>query len=178
MLIRREGGDKTLLFLAIPKTGTTSIERACLRARLWVTYSGVNKHSARLDGEHDLVATALRHPLEWLPSVYRYMTEFGWGPMPGPACILGRLDGRTFEAFVSDMLEREPRACTRIFNDYLELADVVGQSYALMPFFGRRSRIGSRSHSAAAAGTAPHRRRPTAISGSSARNCSSTASRA
>jgi hypothetical protein len=78
------------------------------------------------EAEFPVVATIIRHPRTWLPSLFRYMTAKQWRPMPAPSHfgILAGLRAETFEGFVRNVSHMQGCVLS-MFLPYLDAATVV-----------------------------------------------------
>lgn len=131
MLVFRK---EKLVFLAVPKTGTTALEGALgPRASLVVHEPSELKHSTfqryqrfieplfRVAGVEDLECMAvIRHPVEWLSSWFRYRARNDLVGKPAST------RGMKFNDFVQHYCEEKPPACARVGSQARFLQDKHG----------------------------------------------------
>ncbi len=127
-------------FLCMPKTGTTSIEKALRRhAELVCTGPAALKHTdyptfeahflpflraqgQLFDAGRFEVISAMREPLAWRYSWYRYRQR-GTG-MRNPA---HSTEGMSFEAFLEEHFSDQPRPFARLRDPVAFLSDAAGR---------------------------------------------------
>lgn len=125
--------DADLVFLAVPKTGTTAVEMA-LRPRADIAFMRGRKHmtaqryrnkvapflASTFDTAPETVAV-MRAPIEQIRSWYRYRS----GPRQkgGPRST----DGRSFDAFVRAVIQPEPPEFAAIGSQFNFLTDGKGR---------------------------------------------------
>ena len=126
--------DERLVFLAVPKTGTTAIESA-LRGRADIVYRrkpGLKHVSARkykraiapfFEKTHDLTAetmAVIRDPLDQIRSWFRYRNKDKLDGHPNSA------KGMSFEDYVLGFLSIDPPQPARLGTQYKFLTDNHG----------------------------------------------------
>lgn len=124
-----------LAFSAAPKTGSTWVREVMREARGGYTDCTGAKHDPCLcDTCQDLPRlTIVRHPFEWLPSVYTYATRKMprvYRILPGPA---GELPFKSGQGFVDaiEAIIRNPGIVGRVFEAFTGSADYVLQNETL-----------------------------------------------
>lgn len=121
--------------LATPKTGSTWVERACLRA-----VKGAKKHGGdaeyheRLIGERsDLPAIAfVRHPLQWYPSYWNHRVRHGWTESHN-------IDRLCASDSFSEFMDKAVRKLPGWLGQYLETW--IGTQDAPAAFIGRHENL-------------------------------------
>lgn len=110
--------QERLVFLAVPKTGTTAIEGALApRASMVLRDPPVLKHSPvyryqrflapyfrQAGGQEMETLAVVRHPVDWLGSWYRYRSRDDLAGHPNST------RGLSFDAFVEEYLKGKPAA--------------------------------------------------------------------
>ena len=133
-------GDR-LAMLHIPKTGGIWVRGACQAMGLpWRRYgpSGMagDQHSDEPTPEvWRQTMTFVRHPVDWLRSFWMFHERTGWRQYTdAPAYIFYACHrpGMTFEAFVTEYLDRMPGAIGRMFMRYTDNAHLVGKTETLL----------------------------------------------
>jgi hypothetical protein len=117
--------------LATPKTGSTWVERACLRAVKGAKkYGGDAEYHERLIGERsDLPAIAfVRHPLQWYPSYWNHRVRHGWTESHN-------IDRLCASDSFSEFMDKAVRKLPGWLGQYLETW--IGTQAAPAEFIGR-----------------------------------------
>jgi len=109
-------------FAAPPRTGCDHFIEACRIAGLGKTdrIDAIRHFPRNNDGKH-LRVSLVRHPCQWLGSVYAALNDFGTESSPnmhgiGTAFIV--LDKSTFDDFVRSYLQMSPTGVSCLFDQY------------------------------------------------------------
>lgn len=124
-----------LVFLAVPKTGTTAIEGALApRAAMVLRDPPHLKHSPvyryrrflapffeKAGGQQMETMAVIRHPVDWLSSWYRYRRRDDLAGQPNST------RGMTFDAFVAEYARGKPAAFANVGSQAKFLSDAEGR---------------------------------------------------
>lgn len=124
-----------LVFLAVPKTGTTAIEGAFApRASMVLRDPPHLKHSPlyryqrflapffdKAGGQQMETVAVIRHPVDWLSSWYRYRRREELAGQPNST------RGMTFDAFVAEYARGRPAPCAAVGSQAKFVSDAEGR---------------------------------------------------